>query len=72
MSEHDYYRDLIARRRILREHGLGDRPSDEDLIDHMLALSDRLDAVCELLGVTAEQDVRGRWRARRVPKRRAV
>lgn len=63
-----YFARLEERRRMLRDHGFDGEPSGEQLIDYVLSLEDRLNAMCAATGVRLCQDVRGRWFAAELPK----
>lgn len=57
-----YFDDTIATQRELRRHGFEALPTEEEAPRYLFDVSDRLDAVCEALGLEAGKDVRGKWR----------
>ncbi|MDD7690847.1 MAG: hypothetical protein PUI93_08090 [Ellagibacter isourolithinifaciens] len=56
-----YFADTIAIQRELRRHGFEAWPTEEEALRYLFDVSDRLDAVCEALGLEAGKDVRGKW-----------
>ena len=58
----NYFADTIATQRELRRHGFEAWPTEEEALRYLFDVSDRLDAVCEALGLEAGKDVRGKWR----------
>lgn len=63
MSMHAYFPRIAARQRFLEEHGFGSYPTDDELLDYVLEISDRLDALYEALDLIAVEGQRGSWRA---------
>lgn len=57
----NYFADTIATQRELRRHGFEAWPTEEEALRYLFDVSDRLDAVCEALGLEAGKDVRGKW-----------
>lgn len=57
-----YFVDTIARQRDLKRRGFDGWPTEEEALRYLFDVSDRLDAVCEALGLEAGKDVRGKWR----------
>lgn len=57
-----YFADTIARQRDLKRRGFDGWPTEEEALRYLFDVSDRLDAVCEALGLEAGKDVRGEWR----------
>ena len=48
-----YFADTIATQRELRRHGFEAWPTEEEALRYLFDVSDRLDAVCEALGLEA-------------------
>lgn len=65
MSTENYFGALSASQRKLAEHGLTAFPTDEELLDYMLGVDDRLAALYRSLRVEAYRDYRGLWRVGR-------
>ena len=57
-----YFADTIATQRELRRHGFEAWPTEEEALRYPFDVSDRLDAVCDALGIDTGKDVRGKWR----------
>lgn len=60
-----YFDRFDRQQRELERHGFDRCPSEEELLEYAMSLEDRIDALCDLLGACLEQDVRGRWHARK-------
>lgn len=58
-----YFPRLAARQKRLEEHGLSSTPTEEELVDCILDLSDRVEALYDTLGLVAFKDRRGTYHA---------
>ena len=66
MSTENYFDVLSASQRRLAEHGLTAFPTDDEVLDYMLSVDDRLAALYRSLRVEAFRDHRGLWRVGRL------
>lgn len=64
MPVHAYFPRLAARQRLLEEHGFDRYPTEDELLDYVLEMSDRLNALYEALGLIAVEGRGGSWRTR--------
>lgn len=56
-----YFADTIATQRELRRHGFEAMPTEEEALRYLFDVSDRLDTVCDALGIATSKDMRGKW-----------
>ncbi len=61
MSHTTYYERLEHQRAVYDKYGLSCPPSEEELIEALCNLSDKLDALAQAEGVMFKRDYRGRW-----------
>ena len=69
MSAESYFNGIAARQRRYAQYGLSACPSDQEVLELILALSDRIDALYEAAHLEPYVDHRGRtWAQRVVPE----
>lgn len=66
MSAESYFNGIAARQRRYAHYGLSACPSDQEVFELILALSDRIDALYEAACLEPYVDHRGCTRARRI------
>lgn len=62
MLNDSYFSRLAANKRRLESHGLSSCPTQEELVDYAIELSDKIDALCSAYRVAILKDHRGNWR----------
>lgn len=62
MSSDSFFGALRADQRKLVNHGLSPYPTDDELIDYVIDVDDRVRALCKALRAEAFRDHRGIWR----------
>lgn len=62
MSYNDYFGALRTDQRRLAAHGLGPYPSDNEVVDYVMDVDDRVRALYKAFRVEAYRDYRGIWR----------
>lgn len=63
MSAQTYFDGLAAQERRLSEHGFDHYPTDEELLEYLMQLNDKVNALYRATGMDAVQDWRGNWHA---------
>ena len=61
MRTSDYFAELERQRCVLERHGFSQCPSDQELLGSLIAMSDRLDAICAYLGIEMRKSLSGNW-----------
>lgn len=67
-----YFKSAIADERMLRAHGFDQWATNEELAEYLFDTNDRIDALCNALGLATCKDVRNRWFVERMPRQEVI